>query len=326
MESTQNIVIYQNEEGNINVEVKFIKDDLWLSLNQIAELFGRDKSVISRHLSNIFKEEELRKDSTVAFFATVQVEGGHEVQRQIEYFNLDSIISVGYRVNSKRGTQFRRWSSGVLKNYLDKGYAINKAQLDNQKIKELKQTIELLSHTLLNQELVNNMGQEVLSIIEHYSKTWDTLLRYDEERLEQNNSKHDDITEFGLLDAMQAIEKLKADLMQKQEASQLFGQQKGNQLDSILNSIQQTFDGQPLYNSNIERAAHLLYFVIKDHPFNDGNKRIGCFLFLIYMHKIKLQDLIPENNSLIAMALLTAESDPKQKDLIIQLIMHLING
>lgn len=326
MESTQNIVIYQNEEGNVKVEVKFVNDDLWLSLNQIAELFGRDRSVIGKHLKNIFYEEELDENSTRAFFALVQDEGGHKVTRQVENFNLDAIISVGYRVNSKRGTQFRRWSSGVLKSYLAKGYAINKSQLDNQKIKELKQTIELLSHTLLNQELVNDMGQEVLSIIEHYSKTWDTLLRYDEERLEQNSSKHDDIIEFGLPEAMQAIEKLKADLMQKQEASQLFGQQKDNQLDSILNSIQQTFDGQPLYNSNVERAAHLLYFVIKDHPFNDGNKRIGCFLFLIYLHKTKLQGLIPENNSLIAMALLTAESDPKQKNLIIQLIMHLISG
>lgn len=188
MESEQNIVIYQNEEGNINVEIKFIKDDLWLSLNKIAELFGRDKSVIAKHLKNIFQEEELNRNSTVAFFATVQVEGGHEVQRQIEHFNLDAIISVGYRVNSKRGTQFRRWSSGVLKNYLAKGYAINKAQLDNQKIRELKQTIELLSHTLLNQELVNNMGQEVLSIIEHYSKTWDTLLRYGLSTLFRTNS------------------------------------------------------------------------------------------------------------------------------------------
>jgi death-on-curing family protein len=325
MNENQNIIIYQNDGGTIDVEVKLLNNDLWLSLNQIAELFGRDKSVIAKHLKNVFREEELDRNSTVAFFATVQIEGNHEVTRQIEHFNLDAIISVGYRVNSKRGTQFRRWSSQVLKDHLQKGYSINRLGLDNLKIKELQQSIELLSHTLLHQELVNDMGQEILTIITQYSKTWDTLLRYDEDRLQQSNEQKDDLIELNYLEAIEAINHFKSDLIKKGEASSLFGNFKDSQLEAILGNICQTFDSQPLYTTHIERAAHLLYFIIKDHPFSDGNKRIGCLLFLMYLHKAGLKNLAPENNSLIAMALLVAESNPIHKDLIIQLIMRLMS-
>ena len=321
MNENQNIIIYQNNEGSINVEVKLLNNNLWLSLNQIAELFGRDKSVISRHLSNIFKEEELDKDSVVAFFATT---ASDNKTYQVEHFNLDAIISVGYRVNSKRGTQFRRWSSKVLKDHIQKGYSINRLTMDNLKIKELQQSIELLSHTLLHQELVNDMGQEILALITQYSKTWDTLLRYDEDRLEQKIDKQDDLIEIQYVEIIEAIDRFKAELVQKGEASSLFGNLKDSQLEAILGNICQTFDNQPLYKTHIERAAHLLYFVIKDHPFSDGNKRIGCLLFLMYLYKADLKQIVPENNSLIAMALLVAESNPKHKDLVIQLVMRLI--
>ena len=316
----QNIIIYQNEEGSINVEVKLIDENLWLSLNQIAELFGRDKSVISRHLKNIFQEGELSKDSVVAFFATTAQDGK---TYQVEYFNLDIIISVGYRVNSKRGTQFRQWSSKILKEHLQKGYTINPSVLDNLKIKELQQSLELLSHTLLQQELVSDISQEILNIINQYHKTWDTLLRYDEDRLYEESMAQDNFIEFELDEVIIAINQLKADLMNREEASSLFGNLKDHQLDGILGGLNQTFDNIPLYKTHIERAAHLLYFIIKDHPFSDGNKRIGCLLFLIYLHKIGLE--VPENNHLIAMALLVAESNPAHKDLIIQLIMRLIS-
>lgn len=322
MNENQKIVIYQNDEGTIDVDVKLLNNDLWLSLKQIAELFGRDKSVISRHLSNVFKEEELDRDSVVAFFATTAQDGK---TYQVEHFNLDAIISVGYRVNSKRGTQFRRWSSQVLKDHLQKGYSINRLGLDNLKIKELQQSIELLSHTLLHQELVSDIGQEVLSLITQYSKTWDTLLRYDEDRLEQKVDKQDNFIELKYIEIIEAIDQFKADLIQKGEASSLFGNLKDDQLEAILGNICQTFDNQPLYRTHIDRAAHLLYFIIKDHPFSDGNKRIGCLLFLMYLHKAGLKNLAPENNSLIAMALLIAESNPKHKDLVIQLIIRLIS-
>lgn len=257
MNDKQNIIIHQNNEGNINVEVRLLNNDLWLSLNQIAELFGRDKSVVAKHLKNIFREEELDRSSTVAFFATVQIEGGHEVIRQIEHFNLDAIISVGYRVNSKQGTQFRRWSSQVLKDHLQKGYSINRLTMDNLKIKELQQSIELLSHTLLHQELVNDMGQEILAIITQYNKTWNTLLRYDEDQLQQNDGKQDSIIELHYSETMEAITQFKTDLINKGEAFSLFGNLKDNQLEAILGNISQTFDNQPLYKTHIERAAHL---------------------------------------------------------------------
>lgn len=322
MNTQQNIVIYQNEKGHIDVAVKIVKDDLWLSLNQISELFGRDKSVISRHLANIFKEEELDKNSTVAFFATVQTEGGHTVTRQIEHFNLDAIISVGYRVNSKQGTQFRKWATNVLNSHLTKGYSINQSQLDKHRIEELRQTIKLLSITLQRQNLIDDMGKEVLSIIEKYSKTWDILLRYDEDRLLKPRNNQSDLCSINFDEASQAIHNLKAELIAKKEASNLFGNMKDNQLEGILLCLNQSFAEEFLYPTNIERAAHLLYFVIKDHPFSDGNKRISCLLFLIFLHKAKIMS--PDNNSLIALALLIAESDPKQKELIIQLIMNLI--
>ena len=278
--------------------------------------------MISRHLSNIFNEKELTRDSVVAFFATTAQDGKIY---QVEHFNLDAIISVGYRVNSKRGTQFRRWSSGVLRSHITKGYSINNLQLDNHKIKELQQTIELLAHTLENHDLIDNMGIEILKIIKQYSKTWDILLRYDEDRLIKPKNDQQNLFTLDYKEAKKAIEELKAELISKKEASGLFGNMKDNQLEGILLGLGQSFAEEFLYPTNIERAAHLLYFVIKDHPFSDGNKRIGCLLFLIYLHQADLQNLSPENNSLIAMALLIAESDPKQKELIIQLIMNLMS-
>lgn len=323
MNTQQSIIIYQNKENNAQVEVKLTGNDLWLSLNQMAELFGRDKSVISRHISNIFKEDELDKDATVAFFATVQTEGGHNVTRQIEHFNLDAIISVGYRVNSKRGTQFRKWATNVLNSHLTKGYSINQSKLDKRAIEELQQSILLLSATLNQQNLVDDMGKEVLKIIEKYSRTWDLLLRFDEDRLFELSKKDVHPTTLGFEDAKIAIQNLKLDLMARGEASNLFGNMKDNQLESILANLHQSFAGSYLYPSNVERAAHLLYFIIKDHPFSDGNKRIGCLLFLIFMNKAEL--LMPDNNSLIALALLIAESDPKQKELMVKLVINLIS-
>jgi len=178
------ILIFEsdNESTTINVYIK--NDTLWLSLNQIAELFDRHKSVIHRHLRNIFKEGELSMHSTVAYFATVQQEGERTVERDIEFYNLDAIISVGYRVNSKKGTQFRKWATKILNDYLLKGYSLNQAQLNQAKIWELKQTIELLSNTLINQGLVDNIGVDILNLIKEYSKTWEVLLKYDENRLE----------------------------------------------------------------------------------------------------------------------------------------------
>lgn len=318
------IVIYKNKDGKISVDVQLLDDTLWLSLNQIAHLFERDKSVISRHLGNIFNEKELDKSSAVAKFATVQGEGRREVNRQIEYYNLDVIISVGYRVNSKRGTEFRRWASQVLNDHLIKGFTINQNNLNDTKIKQFQQTIELLSATLVKQELVNELGGEVIEIIRQYAKTWEILLRYDENRFDGINIKRKDkIIKLTYEEALKTITTFRLELVEKSEAGDLFGREREGALQGILGNIVQTWDNVPLYNSNIERAVHLLYFVIKDHPFSDGNKRIGCLLFLIYLKKANIMAKI-DNNSLTAIALLVAESKPYQKEIMIQLITNLL--
>jgi prophage maintenance system killer protein len=322
--NTNPIVIYKNKDGTISVNVQLSQETMWLSLNQIANLFEKDKSVISRHLRNIFNEGELEETSTVANFATVQIEGNHEVKRRIDYYNLDAIISVGYRVNSKIGTEFRRWASQVLKDHLVKGYSINQSNLNDLKIMQLQQTIDLLATTLVKQELVSEIGNEVIAIIRKYTKTWDLLLRYDENRLETIKFKtQDNIIDLPYQEAITAINTFRVELIKKGEASELFGRERDGALKGILGNILQTWDGIALYNSNTERAAHLLYFIIKDHPFSDGNKRIGSLLFLIYLKKSKIVAKI-DNNSLIALALLVAESEPSQKEIMIQLIINLL--
>ncbi len=263
----QDIAIYETEDGSLIVDVRVEKDTLWLSLNQMAELFGRDKSVISRHLKNIFQEGELDNQSTVANFATVQMEGDREIERQVDYYNLDAIISVGYRVNSKRGTQFRQWAANVLKDYLIQGYAVSQKQLNTQSLHHLQQTITLMSDTLRQQNLVDEVGDSVLYIIQEYAKTWDLLLRYDENRF---NIKEQGACRVRLRyeDSLAAIHTLKAELSQKNEHNTLFGQERDRALEAILGNLDQTFDSVPLYPSCAERAAHLLYFISKGQGIN----------------------------------------------------------
>jgi death-on-curing family protein len=316
------IAIFTNETGNISVDAKLEAETLWLSLSQLVELFDRDKSVISRHLKKVFQEGELEEQAVVAKYATTASDGK---SYQVDYYNLDVIISIGYRVKSRRGVEFRQWANRVLREHLIKGYSVNQQRLDAQKITELKQTVELLANTLVNQKLVHSEGEEILSVIQSYSKTWDILIKYDEDRLEVPKFQQFEVNELSYNSALVAIVSIKQDLIAKQEASELFGNEKDNSLKGILGSIYQTFDGEDLYPSLEEKAAHLIYFVIKNHPFSDGNKRIGCFLFLLFMSKNKnLSPNIPSPEALTAMALLIAESDPAQKDLIIKLVMNLI--
>ena len=248
MFNSDQIIIYKDKNGQISVDVVLRDEMVWLNLTQLSELFVRDKSVISRHIKNILKEQELSEVSTVANFATVQAEGGKSVTRQLEYYNLDMIISVGYRVNSRKAVEFRKWASSILKDYLIKGYSVNYKKIMRKELEELKQTVLLLSNTLLNQNLVNETGSELLNLIRAYTKTWDILLKYDENRLELPKSGKSGISrELKYEEAKLAIINLKTELLQKSEASNLFGQERGKALDGIIGSLYQTFGGDDLY-------------------------------------------------------------------------------
>ena len=324
------VVLYRAPGGKVELSVHLEQETVWLSLSQMARLFGRDKSVISRHLSNVYKSRELLRSATVAKSATVQREGGRDVVRDVEYFNLDAILSVGYRVNSKQGTQFRIWATRTLRDHLLRGYTLNEKRLRESGLNEVEQAIDLLSNTLRNQPLVTEHGRAVLDVVQRYTHAWRLLLEYDEDRLAVSPTYPISPTgELTLADARAAIGNLRTSLAGREESSDLFGRERDNQLHGILGAIEQTFGGEPLYPTAQSRAAHLLYFVIKDHPFADGNKRIGTLLFLEYLHRNEL--LLLENghprladNAMVALALLVAESNPKQKELMIRLVQNLL--
>lgn len=226
----QSLIFFKTFEGDIYVDVKLEQDTVWLNLNQLSQLFERDKSVISRHLKNIFSEEELDQSSTVANFATVQQEGEREIQREIEYYNLDAIISVGYRVNSKRGTQFRQWASKILKEHLVQGYSLNQQRLYEKGMDDLKRAMDLLSQTLQRESLIHEVGHHAIEIINHYAKTWYLLLAYDENRLSSPTTLIESTQTLDYKKALAAIHDLKETLLKKGEATPLFGQQRETQL------------------------------------------------------------------------------------------------
>lgn len=315
------IEIYEDARGDSGVEVRVLDDTVWLSLNQIAQLFGRHKSVISRHIKKVFSEDELDQEATVAFFATVQEEGDRGVKRNIEYFNLDVIISVGYRVNSKVGTKFRRWASNILKKYLIEGYVLNQSKLVQGKVIELQNAIDLMSNALASGDLLKDPGSEIIDIIRSYTKTWDLLIKYDEDNLSKP-----DLVQLSSKEILpyNEIKALIPDFKKELGVKGIFGVERGDALKAILGNLMQSFGGEDVYPSIQEKAAHLLYFTIKDHPFSDGNKRIGSLLFLLYLKKSGVDIPKMNENTLTALALLTAESNPSQKDLVIKLIMNLI--
>jgi prophage maintenance system killer protein len=317
------IILYQSEDGHTSMDVHLKDETVWLTLNQMAELLDRDKSVISRHLGNIFQTGELAREAVVAKNATTASDGK---TYQVDYYNLDAIISVGYRVNSKRGTQFRIWATTILKDHLLRGYSLNQRRLAEKGVEEVRQVLSLLAGTLESHNLVSDEGLAVLEVVKHYAKTWQLLLQYDENNLPAPETKHVAKSSLEIDKARQAIAALKKELMVRKEASEIFGQEHGNALSGIIGAVQQTFGGKDLYPSVEEKAAHLLYFVIKDHPFTDGNKRIGSFLFLLFLKKNDLLDQKSfSNKALVALALLTAASEPRQKELMVRLIVNLIS-
>ena len=328
-EKVGEILLYQTDDGQTRLDVRIEAETVWLSLNQMADLFQRDKSVISRHMGNVFKTGELERKSTVAKFATVQQEGSRKVERRIDYYNLDAIISVGYRVNSIRGTQFRIWATHTLKDHLIHGYTLNERRLRERGLAEAEQAIRLLSRTLDRHELIAEEGRDILAVITRYAKSWLLLKQYDDNQLKSLKKQYSVRHILDYAKAGKAIVALKKRLMEKGEATLLFGQDNENRLAGILGAVRQSFDGKPLYLGIEEQAAHLLYFIIKDHPFVDGNKRIGSFLFIIFLQEneyLEKKDGTPKinDNAIVALSLLIAESEPSQKDLMVRLIMNLL--
>ncbi|MCF7846330.1 MAG: virulence RhuM family protein [Candidatus Peribacteraceae bacterium] len=321
------IVIYKAPNGNLSLDVKLENETIWLSLNEIAELFSKDKSVISRHLKNIFTEHELERSSVVAKNATTAADGKTYL---VEFYNLDAIISVGYRVNSKRATQFRQWATKTLHDHIVKGFTVNPdrlAKVPIGRVKEFEQAIALLE-SARQKSLNSDEAKGLLEVITSYAKTWLLLEKYDKRTLSVSGDKKTS-KPLDLEKAQIAIAELKKKLLANKQAGKIFGQERSPSLAGILGNIEQSFDGKDLYPTLEEKAANLLYFLVKDHPFSDGNKRIGAFLFIIYLsHNSflvekgggrKLND-----NALTALTLLIAESNPRQKDTLIALTVNLL--
>lgn len=322
---TNSIEIYQSDDGQLELKVALDHDTVWLAQDQLCELFGRERSVITKHINNVFKEGELERDAVCAKFARTAEDGK---TYQTQHYNLDVIISVGYRVKSARGVQFRQWATRTLKQHLVQGYTLNQRRLQERGI-EFEQAVSLLSRTLANQQLVTPEGEAVLSVISDYARSWSLLQGYDEQSLGALADKQTSMRALVLDDALAAIAELKKTLIAKGEATELFGQLRGDGLASAIATIEQGFGGEVFYPNVASRAAHLLYFVIKNHPLADGNKRSGSFLFLWYLrinqHLLaKPVEQLINDNTLVALALLVAESVPEQKELMIRLVEHFI--
>ena len=325
MTDTDQIHLFQSADGYIQFDVALDQDTVWLSLEQMVLLFERDKSVISRHLSNLFKEGELVRDSVVAKNATTASDGK---TYQVTYFNLDVVISIGYRVKSQRGVQFRQWATQMLKQHLVQGYTLDQKRLQERGV-EFEQAVALLSQTLNNQAMINGEGQAVIAVINDYARSWSLLQGYDEQSLGGSGTQQVDMIPLNMSNVLKAIMALKKELVAKGEATELFAQLWGDGLTSAVATIEQGFGDELFYPNVASRAANLLYLVIKNHPLADGNKRTGSFLFLWYLrlneHLLaKPTKQLINDNTLVALALLVAESKPEQKELMIRLIEHFI--
>ena len=326
------IVIYQAKGGKTTLEVKLQQETVWLTQVQISQLFDKDRRTISEHVNNIYKEKELHRDRTIRKFRIVQQEGNRRVERAVPFYNLDVIISVGYRVKSQQGTQFRIWATQALKDHLIKGYSINEKRLREQNIRlaELQKTVNLMSRVIKGRELEKAEAAGLLNVITNYSYALNLLDQYDHQELKIRKTTRKKHSAIHYTEARNAIDTLIEQSRKKGQPSGLFGKEKDKSFKGSLGAIYQTFDGKEVYPSVEEKAAHLLYFVVKNHSFVDGNKRIGAFLFIWFLDingilytldgKKRLGD-----NALVALTLVIAESRPKDKDMIIRVVINLIN-
>ena len=320
------IVIYQTDDGQTQIDVRLENETVWLTQAQMAELFRTDRSSIVRHINNIYKVEELDRESTCAKIAQVQLEGKRAVRRNIPFFNLDMIISVGYRVNSKRGIKFRQWANKALKDYLVKGYAVNE-HLRKEQIAELRQLVGMLGRTIQSQPVLSTDETSALfEVVTDYSYALDTLDNYDYQRLTIEKTTKEEPFHATYENAMEEINRLR----EKFGGSVLFGNEKDDSFKSSIGQIYQTFGGKELYPSVEEKAAMLLYLVTKNHSFSDGNKRIAATLFLWFLNGNRIlyradgSKRIPDN-TLVALTLMVAESRTEEKDVMVKVVVNLIN-
>ncbi|OOF54972.1 hypothetical protein BKK56_07455 [Rodentibacter genomosp. 2] len=317
------IEIYQTQDGQAQVEVRFENDTVWLSQAQMVQLFGRDVSVVSRHIRNALEEGEITEKSNLQ---KMQIASS---DRPVTFYDLETIISVGYRIKSPQGIAFRRWATARLKDYLVKGYALNQKRLQQNAV-ELEQALALIQKTAQSSELTLASGRGLVDIVSRYAQTFLWLQQYDEGLLIEPKTQQGGVLP-SLTEARSALAGFKRQLVERGEASDLFGRERDEGLAAILGNLDQTVFGEPAYPSIEAKAAHLLYFVVKNHPFSDGNKRSGAFLFVDFLHRnnrllnTENQPVI-NDTGLAALTLLVAESDPKQKDTLIRLIMHMLKN
>ena len=316
----EKIIIYQTDDGQTQIDVRLENDTVWLNVNQMSLLFEKEESNIRRHILNVFKEGELERENNVHF---LHVNG---VKKPVPYYNIDVIISVGYRVKSKRGTDFRIWARKILKNYIVKGYAVNQ-RIHSEQIAELRQLVQMVGRTIQSQPVLSTDETNALfEVVTDYTYALDTLDDYDYQRLKVEKTTQEDKFRATYDNAMEAIRALR----EKFGGSTLFGNEKDDSFKSSIGQIYQTFDGKELYPSIEEKAAMLLYLVTKNHSFSDGNKRIAATLFLWFLNNNKIL-YRPDgtkriaDNTLVALTLMIAESRTEEKDVMVKVVVNLIN-
>jgi len=322
------IVIYRSQDGQASLEVKLVEESVWLNQKQMSLLFDKDTDTIGLHLRNIFNEGELKESATAEESSVVQIEGNRRVKRKIRFYNLDAIISVGYRVNSKRGTQFRIWANQVLKEYIIQGYALNekRLQMQIQKFEDLQKSVKLIGSVAQHKQLSSGEAEGLIQLVSEYAYAMEVLDRFDKKTLKIKNTSRKKLKKVTYSEAIKTVDELK----EKLGGADLFGREKDQSFQSSLNAIYQTIKGEDCYPSIEEKAAHLLYFIVKNHSFVDGNKRIAAFIFIWFLERNgilykKDRSRLVADNALVALTLLIASSNPGDKDIIIKVIVNLIN-
>lgn len=322
------VLVYEAPDGGVRVDVRLDQETVWLTQRQMAELFDTTPQNVGTHLKKIFTDNELYEAATSKDFFIVRIEGQRRIRRPVKHYNLDAIISVGYRVNSRRGVRFRQWATATLREHLVRGYTLHHQRFEDN-ARELESALALVRKAASGETLTSDQGRGLVDVIARYTQTFLLLQRYDQGRLGEPAG-----TRGGRLpsvaEARSAIGQLKADLAARGEATELFGQERQDGLAALLGNLDQTVFGEPAYPTIESKAAHLLYFVIKNHPFSDGNKRIGSFLFVEFLHRndrlVRGGEPVINDVGLAALALLVAESAPKEKEVMIRLVMNMLAG